>query len=184
MVARHPIVMNAVKYYETSKRNYPSFNYAAGIVESAAIPVVNNIEAKLNTRHQTRQASAVSSTDITPTNSNFGDYKIQHDGKNLLQKKRRFSASSQTTNISSYSSIDTKKRLQFCINILKLANTNISSKVEFLQEKIDETEIAVKEEREKLIAQNDMTRIQLILLNKQHKRLKQKSLEQLRKSYI
>ena len=87
MVARHPIVMNAVKYYETSKRNYPSFNYAAGIVESAAIPVVNNIEAKLNTRHQTRQASAVSSTDITPTNSNFGDYKIQHDGKNQLQKK-------------------------------------------------------------------------------------------------
>ena len=39
MVARHPIVMNAVKYYETSKRNYPSFNYAAGIVESAAIPL-------------------------------------------------------------------------------------------------------------------------------------------------
>ena len=153
MVARHPIMMNAVKYYETSKRNYPSFNYAAGIVESAAIPVVNNIEAKLNTRHQTRQASAVSSTDITPTNSNFGDYKIQHDGKNQLQKKRRFSASSQTSNISSYSSIDTKKRLQFCINILKLANTNISSKVEFLQEKINETEIAVKEEREKLIAQ-------------------------------
>ena len=36
---------------------------------------------------------------------------------------------------------------------MKLANTNISSKVEFLQEKIDETEIAVKEEREKLIAQ-------------------------------
>ena len=152
MVARHPIVMNAVKYYETSKRNYPSFNYAAGIVESAAIPVVNNIEAKLNTRHQTRQASAVSSTDITPTNSNFGDYKIQHDG-NLLQKKRRFSTSSQTTNISSYSSIDTRKRLQFCINILKLANTNINSKVEFLQEKINETEIAVKEEREKLNSQ-------------------------------
>lgn len=147
MVAKHPIVLNAVKYYENSKRNYPSFNYAAGIVESAAIPVVNNIEAKLNTRYQTRQASVVSSSnDITPTNSLAGDYKIQSN----LQKKRRFSNSSQST---TYSSIDTKKRLQFCINILKLANANISSKVDFLRQKINETEIAVKEEREKLNAQ-------------------------------
>ncbi|RCK54858.1 hypothetical protein Cantr_03831 [Candida viswanathii] len=154
MVAKHPIVINVVKYYEDSKRNYPSFNYAAGIMESAALPVVNNIEAKLNTRYQTRQASVVSSAsnsnDITPTNSLYGDYKIQSNNSGGVQKKRRFSNTSQTT---TYSTIDTRKRLQFCINILKLANTNISSKVAFLHEKINETEIAVKEEREKLIAQ-------------------------------
>ncbi|EMG50933.1 hypothetical protein SBY92_001713 [Candida maltosa Xu316] len=155
MVARHPIVLNAVKYYEDSKRNYPSFNYAAGIVESATIPVVNNIETKLNARHQSRQAAAISSSnDLTPTNSSTfgGDNKIQYGGN----KKRRFSNTSQT---SQGTTVDTKKRLQFCINILKLANQNINSKVEFLHDKINETEIAVKEEREKLYAQrsNDST---------------------------
>lgn len=50
-VSRHPLVANAVKYYEESKRNYASFNYAAEIVEKAAIPVVREIEVNLNSRH-------------------------------------------------------------------------------------------------------------------------------------
>lgn len=149
MVAKHPIVMNAVKYYENSKRNYPSFNYAAGIVEAAAIPVVTKIEDNLNTRHQFQQinssrkqsssmSSAATSINLTPVVSN--DHK---------PKKRRFSTASNSSN-TSITSIDVKKRLQFCIHILRAANANINSKLNFLQTKINETEEAVREERVKL----------------------------------
>ncbi|KAI5951424.1 OPI1 [Candida jiufengensis] len=150
MVAKHPIVMNAVKYYESQKRNYPSFNYAAGIVEAAALPVVNKIEDNLNTRHQQTRlpsfsqleanSSHYSSNELTPV--------VSFDNK---QKKRRLSSSSVSSNVSTMStSYDTKKRLQFCIHILRAANANINSKINFLQRKINETELAVKEERVKL----------------------------------
>ncbi|CAK9435857.1 uncharacterized protein LODBEIA_P05090 [Lodderomyces beijingensis] len=147
MVAKHPIVVNAINYYETSKRNYPSFSYAAGIVEAATIPVVTKIEDNLNTRHQIQSRissnasnppSAATSVNITPV--------VSFDNK---QKKRRFSTASQTSN-TSITSYDVKKRLQFCIHILRAANANINSKINFLQTKIDETEEAVREERVKL----------------------------------
>ncbi|KAG7665963.1 OPI1 [[Candida] subhashii] len=145
MVAQHPLVKNAVRYYETSKRNYPTFNYAAGIVEKAALPVVNKIEVNLNTRHQSKQASSgsvrsssiSSSNELTPIVSDDGDHK---------QRKRRLGRGDEETNGKS----DTKKRIQFCLHVLRLANDNINNKIQFLQEKVTETEIAVKEEREKL----------------------------------
>ncbi|RLV95775.1 hypothetical protein JA1_000685 [Spathaspora sp. JA1] len=144
MVAQHPLVKGAVKYYETSKRNYPSFNYAAGIVEKAAIPVVNKIEVNLNNRHQTKKAAAAmslsnsSSNDITPFVSNDNNF----DNK---QKKRRLTNDDKIPSVS-----DNKKRLQFCLHVLRLANDTINSKVNYLQEKVTETEIAVKQEREKI----------------------------------
>ncbi|KAI5963282.1 OPI1 [Candida pseudojiufengensis] len=158
MVAKHPIVMNAVKYYESQKRNYPSFNYAAGIVEAAAIPVVNKIEDNLNTRHQQTRLPSFASLESNTLNNNNSHYNsssneltpvVSFDNK---QKKRRLSSSSSSSISSSTinTSYDTKKRLQFCIHILKAANTNINSKINFLQRKINETEIAVKEERFKL----------------------------------
>lgn len=141
MVAKHPLVKNAVRYYETSKRNYPKFNYAAGIVEKAALPVVNKIEVNLNSRHQLRQQSTSSTTpssvELTPIVSNDdGDHK---------QRKRRLGENEKSTGTS-----DTKKRIQFCLHVLRLANESINSKINFLQDKVAETEIAVKEEREKL----------------------------------
>ncbi|KAI3402758.2 OPI1 [Candida oxycetoniae] len=149
MVAKHPVVMNAVKYYETSKRNYPSFNYAAGIVEAAAIPVVTKIEDNLNTRHQ-HQSRKPSSTDMTPVSS-FDNKQLQCEPRPQKQKKRRYSnSSSMSTTSITPSTYDVKKRLQFCICILKAANANINSKINFLQTKINETEMAVKEERYKL----------------------------------
>ena len=57
-MSRLPIVTNAVRYYETSKRNYATFNYAAEFVEKAAIPVFSKIEVNLNNMHQARQEKA------------------------------------------------------------------------------------------------------------------------------
>lgn len=104
-VSRHPIVRDAFKYYETSKRNYPHFNYAAGIVEGVALPVVNRIELNLNNRHRQRQ----------------------------YKKKRRMKSKNDKT--------ETKKRLQFCLHLLRLANDQITNHVNFLQTKIAEREV-------------------------------------------
>lgn len=160
MVAKHPIVMNAVKYYETSKRRYSSFNYAAGIVEAAAIPVVTRIEDNLNTRHQTKR-HASSSSSANGAGSPLSPTLNQHTMSSFdnKQKKRRLSASStmSTATTSSHSGIvpssDAKKRLQFCIHILKAANATINSKINFLQLKLDETEMAIKEKRHQLQTQ-------------------------------
>ncbi|ODV78084.1 uncharacterized protein CANTADRAFT_31480, partial [Suhomyces tanzawaensis NRRL Y-17324] len=139
-VTKHPIVTNALKYYETSKRNYAPFNYAAEIVEKAAIPVVNKIEVNLNNRHQARklrreQAAAAAAAEKT-------------DDPESRSKKRRLApddAQDETV------SIETKKRLQFCLHILRLANDHINNSVSFLQQKVADKEKSIKEERENLI---------------------------------
>lgn len=107
-ISRLPLVTNAVKYYETSKRNYATFNYAAGIVEKAAMPVFNKIEVNLNNKHQAKL-----------------------EEKARLKKKRRLHKNHDKHEI--------KKRIKFCLHILKLANENISAKVIDLQDKIKDS---------------------------------------------
>lgn len=107
-MSRLPIVTNAVKYYETSKRNYATFNYAAAFVEKAAIPVFSKIEVNLNNLHQARQEKA--------------------------RKKRRLAAKNPKDKT------EIKKRLKFCLHILKLANDNISAKISDLQLRIAEAD--------------------------------------------
>lgn len=128
---------NAVRYYETSKRNYATFNYAAAFVEKAAIPVISKIEVNLNNIHQARQEKA--------------------------KKKRRLDKQNDKT--------ETKKRLKFCLHILKLANDNISAKVSELQLRISET----KNEKERsetpdvgasTASESDMTSRAMSLLEK------------------
>ena len=138
-VSRHPIVTNAVRYYNHSKRNYALFNYAAEFVEKAAIPVVSRIEADLNSRHQVKQAAAAITDDneVSPH-----------------RKLRRLSSSStvataKSVKSNSASTADTRKRLQFCLHVLKLTNDQITTKVSELQAKIQERE----QEREKEQAQ-------------------------------
>lgn len=118
-VSRHPLVTNAVKYYDYSKRNYAPFNYAAEIVEKAAIPVVNKIEVNLNTRYQASQARKKSSNGV---------------------KKRRIDSQDNV-------SIETKKRLQFCLHILRLANDHINNLVNTLQQRVASKELQAKEKR-------------------------------------
>ncbi|OBA17016.1 hypothetical protein METBIDRAFT_80183 [Metschnikowia bicuspidata var. bicuspidata NRRL YB-4993] len=108
-ISKLPLVTNAVKYYETSKKNYATFNYAAGIVEKAAMPVFSKIEVNLNNKHQA---------------------KLEERAR--IKKKRRINKKHEKHEI--------KKRIKFCLHILKLANENISSKVVDLQEKMKETE--------------------------------------------
>ncbi|KAK6458071.1 uncharacterized protein RJT20DRAFT_125986 [Scheffersomyces xylosifermentans] len=145
-VTQHPLVTNAVKYYESSKRNYASFNYAAEIVEKAAIPVVKHVEGNLNSMHQARQkkiASGSSTPSLSAVSSHTG-----LNSENGKKKRRRVSNASgdPNTNVT----IETKKRIQFCLHILRLANDNITSKVQFLQQKVQDREKSLQEEREKL----------------------------------
>lgn len=119
-VSKHPIVTNAVRYYETSKRNYATFNYAAGIVEKAAMPVFNKIEVNLNNIHQARLEQR------------------RH------KKKRRL--------VLPKDKVEIKKRLKFCLHILKLANDNISSNVVDLQLKINHREPSIAEKTQLQLA--------------------------------
>lgn len=119
-VSKHPIVTNAVRYYETSKRNYATFNYAAGIVEKAAMPVFNKIEVNLNNIHQARLE------------------------QRRRKKKRKVSLPKDKVEI--------KKRLKFCLHILKLANDNISSNVVDLQLKINHRDLESTEKHELQLA--------------------------------
>lgn len=128
-----PLVQGAAKYYELSKRNYPHFNYAARMVERAALPVVLKIEVNLNSRHQLRLEAAQV--------AEFEHKLRQRDGDGI--KKRRLSE--DLTALSRQGELktvlaETKKRLQFCLHILKLANDNINDKVHYLQEVMDERE--------------------------------------------
>lgn len=119
-VSKHPIVTNAVRYYETSKRNYATFNYAAGIVEKAAMPVFNKIEVNLNNIHQARLEQR------------------RH------KKKRKMTLPKDKVEI--------KKRLKFCLHILKLANDNISSNVVELQLKINNRDLGTTEKNQLQLA--------------------------------
>lgn len=129
-VSKHPLVTNAVKYYENSKKNYAKFNYAAEIVEKAAIPVVNKIEVNLNNRHQASQLKKEATAAAA-------------------RKKRRVVTSDNV-------SMETKKRIYFCLHILRLANENISNKVTALQTKIDDKEKEIKELRQNSIQSLDL----------------------------
>lgn len=106
-VSKHPIVSNAIKYYEDSKRSYAPLNYAAGIVEKAALPVFSKIEVNLNSMHQAKL----------------------HEARR--EKKRRVTPTEKT---------ETKKRLKFCLHILKLANRQINDRVNCLQRAISDTD--------------------------------------------
>lgn len=108
-VSKLPIVTNALSYYETSKRNYAPFNYAAEFVERAAMPVFNKIEVNLNSMYQAKLEEA------------------------RRKKKRRVEEPGK-------SNLEIKKRLKFCLHILKLANDNINSKVNCLQQAIQDHE--------------------------------------------
>lgn len=109
-VSRHPLFTNAYRYYEDSKRNYPHFNFAAGLVEKAAIPVVNRIELNLNNRHVKQQ---------------------EEESLDGSKKKRRLNKQDKN---------ETRNRLKFCLHILRLANDNISNKVVFLQDKLENSD--------------------------------------------
>lgn len=128
-VSKHPIVTNAVKYYENSKRNYGAFNYAAGIVEKAAIPVVNKIEVNLNNRYQAKQLKLEGESGQDPS---------------VTVKKRRLGGAGDYNKVVT---METKKRLQFCLHLLRLANDRINYKVNFLQQKVIDKERSIKEKR-------------------------------------
>ena len=128
-VSKHPIVTNAVKYYENSKRNYGAFNYAAGIVEKAAIPVVNKIEVNLNNRYQAKQLRLEGESTQEPS---------------VTVKKRRLGGAGDYNKVVT---METKKRLQFCLHLLRLANDRINYKVNFLQQKVIDKERSIKEKR-------------------------------------
>lgn len=122
----HPLVTNAVRYYELSKRNYAPFNYAAVKIEQVAKPVVVKIEDNLNSRHQAsieRKEAAGQRLAQTVAAENMND---------LDTKKRKRSF----VDVHDPSLAETRKRIQFCLHMLRAANDQINSKVGVLQQKM------------------------------------------------
>lgn len=115
-LSEHPIISNAVKYYESTKKSFGPFNYAAELVEKSAIPMVNKIEVNLNSRYQQRI--------------------LNENIEQINNKKRKINHE------------ETKKRIQFCLHILRLANDNINNHVSELTDMVDEQQVKAKEEKE------------------------------------
>lgn len=163
-VSRHPIVTNAVKYYEELKRNYASFNYAAGFIEKAAIPVVSKIEDELNERHRLRMESKKKKRSLLEATLDEKDsLNSKYDG--FSDDERGLTPQLSTAScVLQNVAYDTKKRLQFCVHILRLATDHISSKVNLLQQKVLEKEKEIKEQRESQdsTAQQQETRKEII----------------------
>lgn len=141
----HPIVLGAVKYYELLKRAYPHFNYAAKMVERAAAPVVNKIEVNLNSRHQSRMEAAQV--------ANFQQLLNERSTPQAVKKRRLLEDLTASHQDMRTVSTETRKRLQFCLHILKLANDNINDKVHYLHEVVSERE-KICEQRARLASES------------------------------
>lgn len=126
-LTEHPIISNAVKYYESTKKSFGPFNCAAKFVEKSAKPVVNKIETNLNSRYQQR----ILSENIQEINNK--KRKINHE--------------------------ETKKRIQFCLHILRLANDNINSHINELTELVDEQQIKAHQEKQQELQQKQQLQV-------------------------
>lgn len=132
----HPIVNSAVQVYKSNK---PAIKYGVEIVEKATQPVVTIIE---DTREEWRRKRRLSKA-----NAMFpDDAKVDISSHSLLPSSKRqklpsiseaLSMGNKNWNeLSVNMSIESKKRLQTCLQLLMLANKQLSAKVSHLQELI------------------------------------------------
>ncbi|SCU97437.1 LAMI_0F10088g1_1 [Lachancea mirantina] len=151
-VRSNSIINNAVRVYEQSKSQYPSFRKGAEIMERKALfPMVRRIE-KTSNKWKSREKHGRDDEICSGSEKETED---EDDGSTILddrtygvrvskrQKISRAIAKSKDS-FKEYKlnmSIESKKRLITCLHLLKLANTQLSNRVNSLQD------LVVKEQR-------------------------------------
>lgn len=144
----NPLVSSAAKIYEHGKSFSPRFKYSAEKLESVISYGMNSNTATNNdsttTPSPTTNTTPTSTTTIPPLNN-----QIQHSPSSsssatkAVNKKPRTRSAWQgvlvtASSIATSLSYENKQRLRYCLHILKLANTHIASKVNQLQELLQE----------------------------------------------
>lgn len=140
----NPLVSSAAKIYEQGKSYSPRFKYSAEKLESV-------ISSRMNTQnsHSTNKENPRShSSNILPlSQTDTLDSPFSHDSQVTEQpppqKKKRPRSTWQgvlvtASSIATSLSYENKQRLRYCLHLLKLANTHIASKVNQLQDLIQE----------------------------------------------
>ncbi|SCU89325.1 LANO_0D04500g1_1 [Lachancea nothofagi CBS 11611] len=153
-VKSNSLIYNAVRVYEQSKNQYPSFKKGAEMVErKALIPMVKRLEERRShKRRLENQRTAEESSENTemqdsePENEVDSEYEaICQRASNNNETRRRTSKKQKISNAIAKSkknlkgyqlnmSIESKKRLVTCLHLLKLANYQLSNRVSFLQD--------------------------------------------------
>lgn len=144
----HPIVNSAVNVYKSNK---PALKYGVNMVEKAAQPMVTIIgETREEWRRKRRLSKAnemfpdEAKVDIPPSSSLLPSTKRQK----LPSISEALSLGNRNLNELSFQmSIESKKRLQACLQLLMLANKQLSTKVEHLQHLLKEQERIVEHRR-------------------------------------
>ncbi|SCU94959.1 LADA_0G12530g1_1 [Lachancea dasiensis] len=156
-VRSNSLIHNAVKVYEQSKNQYPSFRKGAEMVErKALIPMVKRLEERRVKKRrlvESKQAleeggndhGEVQDTETELENDNDDEFDIDYQngssGSRRTSKKQKISdaIAKSKSNLKGYQlnmSIESKKRLVTCLHLLKLANYQLSNRVSFLQDLI------------------------------------------------
>ncbi|ANB15943.1 transcriptional regulator OPI1 [Sugiyamaella lignohabitans] len=148
-VSSHPLVSSAVNIYNSSKSYSPRFKYSAEKIEAVIIPKGDRRE-KDRDRNKEKEGSISGSS--TPNSSHT--ISTSASSSSLASLMRTSSTSSTTSNPSSGKpkwrrvlvtatslaslSSESRQRLRYCLRFLKLANAHLASKVNMLQELLDE----------------------------------------------
>ncbi len=118
-VSNHPLITHAVKAYESSKSNYPSFKYGAEMVENMAKPVVRKINKQYIYRQRQKQLQL-----------------------HQQRTQQRHTATPQrwTDALGNALTPESRRRLRVCLHLLKLANNTLNVKIKRLSDIIEEEE--------------------------------------------
>lgn len=166
-VRSNSIINNAVNLYEQSKHQYPSFRKGAEMMErKALIPMVRKLE-KTSNKWKRRGKRAHEDGINSDEEEREEEVETEYEDSNALEsdsedhgprisKRQKISEAiaKGKGNLKGYKlnmSIESKKRLVTCLHLLKLANNQLSNKVSFLQELVQQEQRTRKSRRSKAI---------------------------------
>ncbi|ONH69961.1 Transcriptional repressor OPI1 [Cyberlindnera fabianii] len=153
-VRNHPIVNTAVQVY---KENKPAIKYGVEMVENATLPLVNIIEqtsSEWKRKRRLTKANAMFPDEAKVDISSTSSFSLHSSKRQKLPSiSEALSMGNRNWNdLSITMSFESKKRLQTCLQLLMLANKQLSSKVDHLQD------VITKEQELLLMKQNSETK--------------------------
>ncbi|ODQ81687.1 hypothetical protein BABINDRAFT_159944 [Babjeviella inositovora NRRL Y-12698] len=126
-MAHNPIISHAVRAYESSKSYSPRFKYGAEMVErNAFLPVVRRLDGSSALKRQ-RRLDGGAETSAVPEE----DHETRHKALPGITDALRLPPSITVAGLNM--SIESRRKIRFVLHVLKLANQQISNKVNDLQ---------------------------------------------------
>ncbi|KAH3685618.1 hypothetical protein WICPIJ_003418 [Wickerhamomyces pijperi] len=143
-VRSHPLVDNAVRAYKSNRQ------YGVEMMEKATLPVVNMIEQTATQWKRKRSFSADNEQEKQPQSQQQQQrYEQEHKKQKLPSISEALAISNRNLNDFNYHlSADASKKISTCLQLLTLANNQISSKVAHLQQIITNEQISLQRKQQ------------------------------------